>query len=255
MIRRPPRSTLFPYTTLFRSAFPALQDSAGTHLIEKHTMSIAPAIEVLGKTRQLAERRLDNDSILIVGNPTMPAGLTPLAGAQDEGEQIADLWSTVMLTANEATETRIISEMPDARVIHLATHGIFDDRAGLSSAIALAPSGEDDGWLTAAEILDLSLNADLVALSACSTGLGRIPGDGVIGLSRSLMVSGVPSVLVSLWNVNDRATTELMVEVYKAWQSDELTKAQALRQAMLAVKEQYPSPYYWAAFALIGEPE
>jgi CHAT domain-containing protein len=244
-----------PEGSLFLVAFPALQDEAGSYLIEKHTLSIAPAIEVLGKTRQLAARRAENNSILIVGNPTMPDGLTSLDGAEIEANQIADLWSTVMLTANEATETRIVEQMPQARVIHLATHGIFDDQAGLSSAIALAPSPEDDGWLTAAEILDLSLNADLVALSACSTGLGRISGDGVIGLSRSLMVSGVPSVLVSLWNVNDRATADLMVEFYKVWQASGTGKARALRRAMLSVKEKYPNPYYWAAFALIGEPE
>jgi CHAT domain-containing protein len=244
-----------PDGSLFLVAFPALQDAAGSYLIEQHTLSIAPSIEVLDKTRQLAARRTSNDAILIVGNPTMPEGLTPLDGAADEADQIADLWSTVMLTANEATETRIVSQMPDARVIHLATHGIFDDEAGLASAIALAPSPEDDGWLTAAEILDLSLNADLVALSACSTGLGRISGDGVIGLSRSLMVSGVPSVLVSLWNVSDRATTDLMVAFYQEWQGNGLGKAQALRQAMLHVKETYPNPYYWAAFTLIGEPQ
>ncbi len=244
-----------PDGSLFLVAFPALQDEAGSYLIEKHTISIAPAIEVLGKTRQLAARRAENNSILIVGNPTMPGGLTSLEGAEVEANEIADLWSTVMLTANEATETRIVEQMPSARVIHLATHGIFDDEAGLSSAIALAPSGEDDGWLTAAEILDLSLNADLVALSACSTGLGRISGDGVIGLSRSLMVSGVPSVLVSLWNVSDRATADLMVEFYRVWQGGDMGKARALRRAMLSVKEKYPNPYYWAAFVLIGEPE
>lgn len=244
-----------PDGSLFLVAFPALQDAAGSYLIEQHTISIAPSIEVLDKTRQLAARRTSNDAILIVGNPTMPEGLTSLDGAEEEADQIADLWSTVMLTANEATETRIVSQMPDARVIHLATHGIFDNEAGLASAIALAPSSEDDGWLTATEILDLSLNADLVALSACSTGLGRISGDGVIGLSRSLMVSGVPSVLVSLWNVSDRATTDLMVAFYQEWQGNGIGKAQALRQAMLRVKEEYPNPYYWAAFTLIGEPQ
>jgi CHAT domain-containing protein len=69
------------------------------------------------------------------------------------------------------------------------------------------------------------------------------------------MVSGVPSVLVSLWNVSDRATTDLMVAFYQEWQGNGIGKAQALRQAMLRVKEEYPNPYYWAAFTLIGEPQ
>lgn len=77
--------------------------------------------------------------------------------------------------------------MVNARIIHLATHGIFDDISGLESAIALAPSTNDNGLLTADEILTINLNAELVVLSACNTGQGRITGDGVIGLSRSLI--------------------------------------------------------------------
>ncbi|BDA71624.1 hypothetical protein CAL7716_057900 [Calothrix sp. PCC 7716] len=86
--------------------------------------------------------------------------------------------------------------------------------------------------MTAGEILDLKLNAELVVLSACDTGRGRITGDGVIGLSRALISAGVPSVLVSLWSVPDAPTSLLMTEFYKNLQKN-LDKAQALRQAML----------------------
>jgi len=247
-----------PQNQLLLVSFAALQTPDGSYLINHHTISTTPSIDVLAKTRQLAQRREPHRAALIVGNPTMPDNLTPLAGAAIEAEQVADLWSTVMLTGDAATKAHVLAEMPEARVIHLATHGIFDEQSGLASAIALAPSASDNGWLTAAQILDLSLSADLVALSACSTGLGRITGDGVIGLSRSLMAAGVPSVLVSLWNVNDQATAELMVEFYRHWQGTDtrpMTKAQALRQAMLATQAHYPNPYYWGAFTLIGEPE
>ena len=144
--------------------------------------------------------------------------------------------------------------MPNARIIHLATHGLFDDIRGLGSAIALAPSGKDDGLLTAEEILNLKLNAELVVLSACDTGRGRLTGDGVIGLSRSLISAGVPSVIVSLWRVPDNTTAGLMVEFYRQLDNNP-DKAQALRQAMLNTMKQHPNPRDWAAFTLIGEAE
>jgi CHAT domain-containing protein len=85
--------------------------------------------------------------------------------------------------------------MQKAKIIHLATHGLLDDfkGQGVPGAIALAPSGNDKGLLTSSEIFDLKLNAELVVLSACDTGRGTITGDGVIGLSRSLITAGVPS--------------------------------------------------------------
>jgi CHAT domain-containing protein len=100
----------------------------------------------------------------------------------------------------------------------------------------------------------MNLKAELVVLSACDTGRGRIRSEGVIGLSRSLISAGVPSVLVSLWAVDDAATTELMREFYQQWQQNP-DKAQALRQAMLITMKNHPDPLLWAAFTLIGEAE
>jgi CHAT domain-containing protein len=151
-----------------------------------------------------------------------------------------------------------MQQLPNARIIHFATHGTFDEEQPLEGAIALAPSGKDsqsNGLLTAREILSLQLSAELVVVSACNTGRGRITGDGVIGLSRSLIIAGTPSVIVSLWSVPDAPTQELMSEFYRQLK---LTgnKAQALRQAMLEMKKKYPnSPKKWAAFTLIGEAE
>ncbi len=114
--------------------------------------------------------------------------------------------------------------------------------------------GVGDGLLKAEEIVDLKLNAELVVLSACDTAQGKITGDGVVGLSRAIISAGVPSVLVSLWKVDDNATAFLMREFYQNWQKSP-DKAQALRQAMLTTKQKYPHPTYWAAFTLIGEAE
>lgn len=116
-----------------------------------------------------------------------------LPGAGREAEAIAPLLNTKPLTGNEATKAAVLSRLQGAKFIHLATHGIFDDFQGLQSSVALAPSGKDNGFLSAEEILDLKLNADLVVLSACDTGRGKITGDGVIGLSRSFASNGIKS--------------------------------------------------------------
>jgi CHAT domain-containing protein len=105
---------------------------------------------------------------------------------------------------NQAKKTSILHSK--ARITHLATHGILDDIRGLDSAIALAPLGNDNGSLTADEILNLKLNAELVVLSACNTGRGKITGDGAVGLWRFLISAGTASAIVSLWSVPDALT-------------------------------------------------
>ena len=103
--------------------------------------------------------------------------------------------------------------------------------------------------------MNMKLKAQLAVLSACDTGRGDITGDGVVGLSRSFIAAGVPSVIVSLWQVDDRSTSELMTEFYEQLMADKKRdKAQALRKAMLKTMKKYPTrPRYWAAFTLIGE--
>ncbi len=123
---------------------------------------------------------------------------------------------------------------------------------GVPGAIALAPEGEDRGLLTTVEILDLKINSDLVVLSACDTGRGEITGDGVVGLSRSLITAGVPTIVVSLWSVPDQPTKDLMIEFYQQLRQGS-DKAEALRTAMLRTKEKYPNPKDWAAFTVIGQ--
>lgn len=118
--------------------------------------------------------------------------------------------------------------------------------------LAFAPSPSDDGWLSAADIAQLDLQAQLVVLSACNTGRGRITGDGVVGLGRAFLVAGVPSVILSLWQVPDQPTADLMTEFYRQLQQH-LHRAHALRQAMLAVKANHPHPKNWAGFTLLGQ--
>jgi CHAT domain-containing protein/tetratricopeptide (TPR) repeat protein len=260
-----------PQDALFLVPFASLQDANGQYLVEHHTIAIAPSIQVLELTQQQRQRlapRSDNPSrfsqALIVGNPTMPTVLTapgeppeslaPLPGSEKEAIAIGQLLNRPVLTGNQATETMILRQMPQASIIHLATHGLLDDigRQGVPGSLALAPSDSHDGLLTANEILNLKLNAELVVLSACDTGRGRITGDGVVGLSRSFIAAGVPSVVVSLWAVPDAPTAALMTEFYRQLQT-ESNKAKALRKAMLVTAKQFPNPRDWAAFILIGE--
>jgi CHAT domain-containing protein/Flp pilus assembly protein TadD len=232
---------LMPQGDLFLVPFPALQDADGKFLIEKHNIITAPSIQVLEliqkRSTEVPATSLD---ALVVGNPKMPtiplteppAQLEDLAWAKTEAQAIAPLLNTQAITGADATKAHITQLLPKARLIHLATHGLLDDirQLGIPGAIALAPSDDDNGFLTAGEIYGMKLNAELVVLSACSTGQGKITGDGVIGLSRCLIAAGVKSVIVSLWSVEDLSTALLMVQFYQIFQQG-VAATVALNQA------------------------
>ncbi len=266
--------TFIPQSELFLVPFAALQDGQGKYLIEKHTILTAPAIAVLNLTHQ-KRQQVSGKGALVVGNPVMPSvppkigeppqQLDPLPGAEKEAIAIAPILNTQPLIGKNATKAAVMQQISTARIIHLATHGLLDDytRSGVPGAIALAPDTSlspnnqqgqqsDNGLLTASEILELKLNSELVVLSACDTAVGKITGDGVIGLSRSLITAGVPSVIVSLWSIPDAPTAELMTEFYQNLQTNP-DKANALREAMLTTMKKHPQPVNWAAFTLIGE--
>lgn len=265
-----------PHRSLTLVPFAALQDEHGKYLIEKNTISIAPSIRSLSLTHQLRQRVRERQNelhdfikpALVVGNPTMPEfssvqGQKPerlpnLLGAEQEAQAVASFLKVEALTGDKATVAAVNYLITGVRLIHLATHGLLevfsDDGLG---AIALAPSANNSGFMTTSDIQNMpEMFADLVVLSACDTARGQITGEGIIGLSRAFMTAGIPSVLVSLWAVNDVSTAELMIEFYRNMQEHHLNKAQALRQAMLTTMQKYPkNPKKWAAFTLIGESE
>ncbi|MDX2241595.1 MAG: tetratricopeptide repeat protein [Leptolyngbyaceae cyanobacterium bins.302] len=264
------RVIFMPQGELFLVPFPALLNAQNQPLITQYTILTAPSIQTLDLTHKTAlSHPKGNRPALVVGNPTMPAvttvigdppkKLSALPGSETEAKAIAAKLNTQPIIGDNAKKDAIVQKMQNAGIIHLATHGLLDSFKGdTPGAIALAPNGTNqtnDGLLTSGEIFDLKLNADLVVLSACDTGRGDITGDGVIGLSRSLFVAGVPSVIVSLWKVPDDSTALLMSEFYKNWKDRKLDKAQALRQAMLTTMKTNPNPRDWAAFTLIGEAE
>lgn len=141
--------------------------------------------------------------------------------------------------------------------VHFATHGSINERKPEFSSIVLTQDADlaEDGFLRAVEIFNLPVRADLVVLSACQTGLGKmVRGEGIVGLTRAFMYAGAPSLLVSLWSVSDVSTGQLMEAFYRNNVSGSLDKVKALQKAKLALIKQrkYSHPFYWAPFVLVG---
>ena len=269
------RVVFIPQGKLFLVPFAALMDAEEKYLLEKHSILTSPAIAILDLTRQQRENNLKlnptntlvvglprnpQDNNLVIGNPVMPKimgqPLALLEGAEAEAQEIASFLNTEAILGSNATKKVLIEKIENSRIVHIATHGLLDDISGLGipGALALAPDDTDDGFLTSAEIMNLDIKAELVVLSACDTGRGDITGDGVIGLSRSFIAAGTPSIIVSLWKVPDDSTQALMVDFYRELDVSK-DKALALRNAMLKTMADFPEPKNWAAFTLIGEAE
>jgi CHAT domain-containing protein len=251
------RVVIIPTESLFLVPFPALVDAQGTYLVKQHTLLSAPSIQVLGLTARSAQSWKNPEELVVLGNPSpMPELLDALPAAEREAIAVAKTLKTKPFIGVDATRENLMARLGQAKLIHLATHGLLEygQESGLDSmgAIALAQTATDKGLLTATEIANLQTQADLVVLSACDTGRGMITGDGVLGLARSWMAAGASSVVVSLWAVNDQSTSELMQTFYQGLVGQP-NRAISLRQAMLRTMEQYPSPYDWAAFSLMGQ--
>ena len=190
--------------------------------------------------------------ILAFGNPDLGDPKYNLFYAQNEAIAVSKTrpHSKVFLR-KEATETALKKFGNGFNYIHFATHGEFDEDKPLNSAILLAMDAENDGKLTVDKLYSMKLDADLITLSACETGLGKIAnGDDVVGLTRGFLYAGASSIVASLWKVDDLATSALMKGFYDALKKT--NKREALRQAQLQNKKQYPHPYYWASFQLTG---
>ena len=189
-------------------------------------------------------------------------GLSDLPGTESEVNAIASLFKQKNISSSvylntKANESNIKSgSLKDFSLVHFATHGVVDENSPELSRIYLQTETEaEDGNLFAGEIYNLELNADLVALSACQTGLGKISkGEGVIGLSRALVYAGAKNIIVSFWSVADESTAQLMTDFYKELlENSSVNYSRDLRKAKLSLMQgNYSSPYYWAPFILIG---
>jgi len=244
------RLTLVPHGALHYLPFSALQSEHGP-LIERHALRILPAASVLP---YLNGPGAAGRELLALGNPDLGDSQLDLPGAEAEAKAIGQLYEQAEIVLREAaSETRLKQQGGKYRRLHLASHGVFDPDQPLKSGLLLAQDDENDGTLTVGELYDLKLNADLVTLSACETGLGRVrSGDDVVGFSRGLLFAGASSIVATLWKVDDQATSALMQAFYKGLRTHD--KAEALRLAQLETRRAYPHPYYWAAFQLTGAP-
>jgi CHAT domain-containing protein/uncharacterized protein HemY len=189
--------------------------------------------------------------------------LTDLPYTKAEVEGISKLYTkdevTLLLGKNASEQNAKTMDLENYNIVHFASHGLIDEERPEFSALVLTPggSGEEDGFLTMREVFDLRLNADLVVLSACKTGLGQqIRGEGVAGLSRAFFGAGASRVLVSLWNVNDHSTSDFMIDFYRGLTQEPAGGSAALRKARLDMirGKKYSHPYYWAPFILVGIP-
>jgi CHAT domain-containing protein len=151
-------------------------------------------------------------------------------------------------------------DLADYRIVHFATHGLINNQRPQLSGIVLSLVDEQgrsqDGFLRAHDIYNLRFGADLIVLSACRTALGEeVKGEGLVGLTQAFMYAGAPRVVASLWNVQDRATAELMTRFYEKMLKEGMPPAAALRAAQVSMLKQarWKAPYYWAGFLLQGE--
>lgn len=230
--------------------FNVLMQEDGSMLIEHYTMRMLPSASILKFLKPVI--RQNTSPVLVIGNPDLGDQKLNLAFAESEAKAVASqMAGSRLLLRKDATESNFRNAAGLFSHIHFATHGKFQAESPLDSGLYLAADGENDGMLHVAELYSMQLNADLVTLSACETGLGKISnGDDVVGLARGFLFAGARSVVSSLWSVDDRATSELMLAFYQNLKSH--SKPEALRKAQLKTQATLPHPFFWAAFQLTG---
>jgi len=153
-----------------------------------------------------------------------------------------------------ATEGSLLSRVPEAGILHLATHAELNPINPLFTSIKLAPDAEHDGNLEMHEVYGLDLSkTGLVVLSACNTQMGRLSrGDEIEGLTRAFLYAGTPAVVSSLWKVDDESAALFMKRFYTHLRKGK-GRAEALQKAQAETRRRFPHPYHWAAFVLTGD--
>jgi CHAT domain-containing protein/tetratricopeptide (TPR) repeat protein len=247
--------------------FAALPEpGSGEPLIARHEIVSLPSVSVLGVLRQEAARRPPAPKTLwVLANPDFGPAIEPLPYTGDEAAAILALVppaESFAVQRRQAVRAAVLgAPLRDYRILHFATHGLFaatEPGGGRLVLAQIGPGGRPEpyGFLYLADVYELSLRADLVVLSACQSALGReVRGEGMMGMTRGFFYAGAERVLVSLWNVNDRASVELMRRFYQELLKEGLSPAAALRKAQNEIRRTkgWEAPYYWAGFTLQGE--
>jgi CHAT domain-containing protein/Tfp pilus assembly protein PilF len=223
------------------------------HKAQKKILAFAPSFdhaEATGDTNVLASRFID------VSNARNWLG--PLKYNDDEVRSISQMVPADLFMDSTATKEQFLKHASDYSIIHLSTHGKANDKMGDYSFLAFYdPQDSSETWLYNRELYGLDLNADMVVLSACETGIGELQrGEGIISLARGFSYAGAKSIITTLWSVNDRSTQKVM-ELFYGNLAEGMPKDAALRQAKLAYLDEYPhlgkSPYFWAGIIPIGD--
>ncbi|HEV3197614.1 MAG TPA: CHAT domain-containing protein [Bryobacteraceae bacterium] len=243
---------IVPDGVLWKLPFQALESSPDHYLLQDRAIFYTPSFSVLHEMQKLHEaRKLVEPRLLAV-----QAALLPSAQREVDGlRRVYGPDKIKIFNAADADADRIKREAPNYQVLHLAAHGVFENRNPMNSYLVLAKAGKPEaGVLEARTMMDLDLRADMVVLSGCETGLGDGgPGEGLIGMSWALFIAGSPTTVASQWKVESDSTSQLMVDFHR--NLHRATKAQALQQAALEVmkKPEYRHPFYWSGFVLMGE--
>ena len=230
-----------PHGRLHQLPFHALSNGTG-YLLDEFTISYAPSASVYAYCQR--QTRLNKGSSLVMGIPDVRAPFVA-----DEVETVTRSVPNPALFAGVDATADVLRQMgPGRRYIHIATHGSFRRDNPMFSAIRLG-----DSYLTLLDLYQLKLSAELVTLSGCSTALNVVAaGDELLGLARGLIHAGAESSLLTLWDVQDRSTACFMAYFYRNI-ANGLEKPEALQCAMQELRLQYPHPYYWAPFIMIGK--
>jgi len=229
-----------PHQLLHYVPFDALYDGS-RYLIDSYDISRAPSVAVLKVCREKRIQNMEQDLVLAV-----PDEMTP--SINEEVQALRELLPKgLFFVGSEAREDKLRRYGQTAGKLHIAAHGIFRSDNPMFSSLKLG-----DTWLNLFDIFNLQLGAELTVLSACETGMSAVwEGDELLGLARGFLYAGTPSLIVSLWTVNDRSTAKLMRRFYEGLNRS-LSKSRALQEAVMAVKAEFPHPYYWAPFVLMG---
>ncbi|CAN5382558.1 hypothetical protein BH09SUM1_BH09SUM1_03230 [soil metagenome] len=248
------RIGIVPHQQLHTLPFAALPTGPNEYLVDRVALFYAPSASVLRYTIARRGDRADSNKVLGFGNPDRGKDMN-LPFAQKEAERLAfDFPQVTVRTGNEATESWLVNNFQDYGIIHIASHGEYRPDTPLFSAVMLAPDIKNDGILSAQEIFSLQTRADLITLSACQSGLGRVSsGDDIIGLNRAFVYAGTRQLMTTLWRVDDISTAVLFKYFYR--NVNEMDRAEALRQAQIRLKArpEYQHPAQWAGLVLSGD--
>lgn len=244
-----PKLVIVPHGVLHYVPFAALHDGE-RYLIDRHAFRMLPSASVVKYLRDKPVRK--SGGILAFGNPDLGDPRYDLKFAEEEAKAIVQtVPGSRAVLRKQASEAMLRKNADGFSYLHFATHGEFNADAPLNSALLLARDGASDGLLTVGKLYSMHLDIDLATLSACETGLGKVAnGDDVVGLTRGFLFAGASTIVASLWQVDDQATSDLMRRFYEGL--GEGDKREALRRAQIETRARYRHPYYWAAFQLTG---